>query len=435
MKNYSLCIALISFFSLLSAPLLGAKIKVRPVKTEIRLVDGKYRFYRDGEPYFVKGAGLQYGDIANLASHGANSLRNWTTNPEVRDVGEMLDEAYKHGLTMTVGLDLIPERKGFDYNNKELVRMQFERMKEEVVKYKDHPALLAWGIGNELNHNYTNPKVWDAVNEISEMIHEIDGEHPTTTMLSAMQKHVVDEVKKRAPDLDFLSIQVYGNIVEVPTFLRDCEWEGPYLISEWGATGHWEVEKTEWGVAIEQTSAEKAESIIRRYRDVIQADTRQLLGSYVFLWEQKQEQTPTWYGFFLETGEEMEPVDAMQYLWTGRYPENRAPRLNEIVMNGKTRFDSVVVKPGEEVVVDIFVTDFEGDRLTYRTEILEVRPEYYLTGGDHEKRPETLEVGKYEGPEDKIKFIAPEKGDYRFFVYVFDGNGKTANANFPFRVE
>ncbi len=42
------------------------------------------------------------------------------------------------------------------------------------MEYKDHPALMIWSIGNELNHGATNPKVWDAVNEISEMIHEID---------------------------------------------------------------------------------------------------------------------------------------------------------------------------------------------------------------------------------------------------------------------
>ena len=49
-----------------------------------------------------------------------------------------------------------------------------EKLREEVLKYKDHPALLAWGIGNELNLQYKNPKVWNAVNDIAKMIHEVD---------------------------------------------------------------------------------------------------------------------------------------------------------------------------------------------------------------------------------------------------------------------
>ncbi len=42
----------------------------------------------------------------------------------------------------------------------------------EVLKYKDHPALLTWIIGNEPDLNHTNPKVFDAINDISKMIHQ-----------------------------------------------------------------------------------------------------------------------------------------------------------------------------------------------------------------------------------------------------------------------
>jgi hypothetical protein len=34
--------------------------------------------------------------------------------------------------------------------------------------------VLFWGIGNELNLDYTNAKVWDAVNDIVVKIHEVD---------------------------------------------------------------------------------------------------------------------------------------------------------------------------------------------------------------------------------------------------------------------
>jgi len=63
-----------------------------------------------------------------------------------------------------MGLEIKRERHGFDYNNADSVKAQLEYVRAEVLKYKDHPALLGWGIGNELNLGASNPKVWDAVN-------------------------------------------------------------------------------------------------------------------------------------------------------------------------------------------------------------------------------------------------------------------------------
>jgi hypothetical protein len=72
-----------------------------------------------------------------------------------------------------------------------------------------------WDIGNELNLESHNPRVWDAVNEISKMIHQIDPNHPTTTSLAGVTREVLDQVKRRAPDLDLLCFQSYADIVNL----------------------------------------------------------------------------------------------------------------------------------------------------------------------------------------------------------------------------
>ena len=61
--------------------------------------------------------------------------------------------------------------------------------------------MLIWAIGNELNLRATNPKVWDAVNDISKMIHEIDPNHLTTTTLAGISKQEVDYIKERCDQI------------------------------------------------------------------------------------------------------------------------------------------------------------------------------------------------------------------------------------------
>ncbi|MDX1545773.1 MAG: glycoside hydrolase family 2 TIM barrel-domain containing protein, partial [Rhodothermales bacterium] len=322
----------------------------------------------------------------------------------------------------------------FDYDDEQAVAEQLERVREEVLKYKDHPALLIWGIGNELNLGATNPKVWDAVNEISEMIHEVDPHHLTTTMLAGIDSTLVREIQARAPDLDLLSIQMYADIENLPERIEDAGWDGPYMVTEWGATGHWEVEKTPWGAPIENTSSVKADLYRTRYETAIAPDSAQGVGSYVFLWGQKQERTPTWYGLFLPTGEETESVDVMHYLWNGEWPENRAPRLEAATLDGRTAYDGITLQPGQAYPAEVVSRDPDGDPLRYAWEVREESTDLG-EGGDDEREPD-LVPGAVDTPDAaRVNVTAPrEPGAYRLFVYVYDGQGSAAHANIPFYV-
>ena len=193
----------------------------QPVKVTIIQTDGKYSLEVDGEPFYINGAGLEFGSIASLAKYKGNSFRTWRTENGKNTALEILDEAHKYGLKVTMGIEVARERHGFDYNDEQAVANQLERIRQEVMALKDHPALLIWAIGNELNLRYTNYKVWNAVNDISKMIHEIDPNHPTTTTLAGISKREIDQIKKRAPDLDLLSFQVYGCLLYTSPSPRD----------------------------------------------------------------------------------------------------------------------------------------------------------------------------------------------------------------------
>jgi len=403
-------------------------------KVEVKKNDsGYHRLFVNDEEFFVLGAGLEFGDVRALAEHGGNSFRTWRTRNETEDALDVLDQAHEHGLLVLMCLDVARERHGFDYDDPQAVQEQFDFMKGEVERLKDHPALLAWAIGNELNLEATNLRIYDAVNELSKMIHEVDPNHPTTTTTAGIGKREVDYIKEHCTDIDFLSIQMYGDIVNLQQRISDAGWDGPYMVTEWGATGHWEVSRTEWDVAIEQTSKEKAEAFMERYKVAIEADPVNCMGSYVFLWAQKQERTPTWYGMFLDNGNATETVDAMQYIWTGGWPENRCPTLNSFVLDERTAHENVILKAGNPYTAKVSVTDYENDPIFYRWEILPESTDLGM-GGDFERRPETLLAMENEQAE--ISLDAPlNPGAYRLFVYATDGGNKSATANIPFFVE
>lgn len=400
-----------------------------PVKVEVRKTTTGYELLRAGKPYFIKGAGGTY-NMEKLKASGGNSVRTWGSNGGE----EILNHANNLGLTVTMGLNVARERHGFNYDDSLAVRNQLEHLRQEVRKYKNHPALLAWGIGNELNLDYKNPKVWDAVNDIAKMIHQEDGNHPATTMLAGVNKKVVGLIKASCPDLDLLSVQVYGGLAKVPEMLNEAGWIAPYMVTEWGPTGHWECLKTPWDAPIEETSSEKAAVYRSRYEASILKD-KNCLGSYVFLWGQKQERTPTWYGLFTEAGEDSEVVDVMEYEWSGKWPKNRAPHLNEMRIDGKKALDFIYLNPSKTYPVSLSVSDPDGDKLEARWEILPEATDLGQ-GGDKESRPQSIKGLLETTSLNRTNLTAPKKtGAYRLFVYVSDGKDNVATANIPFYVK
>jgi len=113
---------------------------------------------------------------------------------------------------------------------------------------------------NELNHSYTNPRVFDAVNDVAKMIHELDPNHPVTTALEAFKPGAVADALARAPELDFLSFQLYGNLFTLAERIQSAGFTKPFMVTEWGTIGYWEMEKTPWRAPVELTSSEKATS-------------------------------------------------------------------------------------------------------------------------------------------------------------------------------
>jgi hypothetical protein len=404
-----------------------------PIKVEIVENNGAFHLLRGGKPYHIKGAGIASLDLDSLVKFGGNSMRTWAVDHHAEPAQQLLDRAHAMGITVSLCLEFGRERMGFDYDDPVAVARQLAQNRARVEKYKDHPALLTWIIGNEVNFNFTNPKVFDAVNETAKMIKELDPYHPTTTALAGFDKRALAYIEERAPYLDFVSFQMYADIVNLPKYIKEFGYEKPYFVTEWGSVGHWEVWETSWGAPVENTSTEKAYNYTKSYQQVIGEHRNTAIGDYVFLWGQKQEKTPTWYGMFLESGEKTEAVDVMYYIWNGKWPENRVPQISPITLDQQVAFDNIFLDSGSQYQASVQVTDIENDKISYHWKI---RPESTSqdVGGDAEYVPPVL-AGLIDHQAASIELKAPKKpGAYRLFVYAFDGNDNAAHANIPFFV-
>ncbi|HEY3372965.1 MAG TPA: glycoside hydrolase family 2 TIM barrel-domain containing protein [Prolixibacteraceae bacterium] len=417
--------------------ILGFAIVGFAQKTEILNDGNHWQLKVNNQPFFVKGVvGHTY--LEKVKRYGGNSIRiGWKK--------EELDEVTRLGLNALVNLPANAERYGMNYDDTTAVRKQTEKIADIVRNTKNHPAVLMWAIGNELDYipgtKPFNPKVWDAVNQAAKAIKAIDHNHPVMTVIGTSMMEKVADIVKRCPDIDLLGINSYGDIYTLPETLKKYGWTKPYLISEWGPDGYWEVKKTKWGAPYEQTGREKYDCYEKKYKAAIDNGNGQCLGSYVFYWSGfKQETTHTWFCMFNIDGLESPLVGLMKQMWTtpqllapGHPLSNLAPIVDSLNIGQFVRYQDIVLKPGSVNLSQVRASDADHDPLSYQWEI---RPEavYASYAGQGEKVPEPLSGLISE--EIAIHFTAPkDKGAYRLFVYVYDGKGHFSTANLPFLVE
>ena len=216
-------------------------------------VDAATGMTRGGQPYFVKGAGGS-GRLEELAARGANSIRTWNT----AGLASILDEAEKLGLTVSAGIWLESECSWFSYQNPAHCAKQVERVRKEVILHRDHPALLAWGVGNEAEGDGTNTAYWQQLDRLAQLVKELDPAHPTFTAIAGMNPVKAAGLDTHVPHLDFVGINSYGAIFSLRKHLSKMGWKRPWMLTEWGPQGFWERPKTTFGAPLEQTSSEKA---------------------------------------------------------------------------------------------------------------------------------------------------------------------------------
>jgi hypothetical protein len=390
---------------------------------------GTWSLTRGGRPYLVQGAG---GDasLELLRQCGGNSTRGWGADNARRD----LDKAQAAGVTLTVGIWLGHKGHGFRYNDAKMVGEQQAKAEQVVAQHKNHPALLAWGLGNEMEGDGEDPMVWQAIEHLAARVKALDPDHPTMTVIAELGRDGIKpkQIQKLCPSIDILGVNSYGGLATLDTRLKAAGWNKPYIVTEWGPLGPWEVGKTDWNASLEQTSTEKAALYARNYERAIKGAKGRCVGSYAFLWGTKQEVTPTWFGVFEpETGDSLEAVEVLTRMWGGQpLPGGAAPKILRL----ESKAVQARVRPGESFTVRCVGPQMVGGQ-TYRFAVRSDEPgKWSFEPGQKTPKP-IPNCTPPPGSNNEITFTAPtQPGPYRLYVIVQNKKGKAATANFPFLV-
>jgi YD repeat-containing protein len=151
-------------------------------------------------------------DLPLLRDMGANTIRLWGWN-NTADHLDFLDKAYNGGVNqiyviagfwINSGLDIDPNLPD---NMREQIKTDF---KEMVSIHKNHPAILMWAIGNELNapwmYGSNLDNLFSLINEMAFEAHAEEGSnyHPVTTPLADI--NLVNTITTYNASVSFLDV-------------------------------------------------------------------------------------------------------------------------------------------------------------------------------------------------------------------------------------
>ena len=383
--------------------------------------NGEWSLYVNNEPFEVKGATFGYDkDVANYDQYfeelkylGVNTIRTWGTG---ENTPQLLDAADKQGIKVMLGIWMRHGRPGmeaddsFDYlTDEEGKQAMYDNAISIVKRYKDHPAILTWGIGNEVYLNMATDEEKLAYSQllqkIGSEIKTLDPGHPITSVEAWI--FGVDWWSEHVPSIDIYGLNVYGAGASV--LVQELAKKGvdkPYVITEFGVRGEWEIEEDENGVKPEPSDQEKYETIVNGYRDWIR-DEPQCLGVYVFHYSDDSRFLGPWLLTHFR-GKRRPQYWAIREAYTGRTAEKEVPVITSLNLPEDT------LSSGTWIPVEIAVKNKEQ-------EALDVSFYYNQRTGSRVRRDQLLALNQRGSLAEGLEVQLPlEHGGIKIYAAVSD---------------
>jgi hypothetical protein len=393
---------------------------------------GSWTLEVNGKPFYIKGVGIgemtgkNGEDYLRLAQElGANAVRTWGTDQGTQDY---FDTAWKYGLMVDAGiwLNFADGTSGHTYiGDSEYKEKKKREIEDYVNKFKKHPALLMWNIGNEAffftKDESERVELAKFLEEMVKFVHGLDPAHPviyTSADTTALQ-YIHDYVTS----LDIFGMNIYGSIRMSHTKWDKSGLDIPYCVTEYGPHGPWDVKKDANGASQDEPDQAKA-AIYRDMTGQIMDFKGYNIGGFVFHLGETTQESLTWWNINYKLFKRQAFWEVYKK-YTGSSPSNLPPRITAFKL-AKTKD----IAPGEVVDITAEASDKDSNPLDFQFVVSTAEEgvlKYYVN-----KEVDT-EI-KCEGT--RFKMVAPaKKGIYRIYLIVNDGYGNVAVANRSFRVE
>ncbi|MCU8591595.1 discoidin domain-containing protein, partial [Streptomyces sp. A13(2022)] len=400
---------------------------------------GDWQLTVDGSPYQVKG--LTWGPspadaeryMPDLASMGVNTVRTWGTDASSRP---LLDSAAAHGVKVIAGFWLQPgggpgSGGCVDYLTdtayKDQMLAEFPRW---VQEYKDHPGVLMWNVGNEsvlgLQNCYGGDELErqrDAyttfVNDVAKKIHAVDPNHPVTSTdawVGAWPYY-----QKNAPDLDLYAVNAYDAVCDVRSAWEQGGYTKPYIVTESGPPGEWEVPDDANGVPEEPTDQAKAEGYTDAW-NCVTGHRGVALGATLFHYGTEYDFGGIWFNL-LPAGQKRLSYYAVKRAYGGDTSGDNTP---PVVSGFGVEGGAGQVQAGKDLVLTARATDPDGDPVAYEV----LASSNYIDQG---KQLTTLPATDLGGG--RLRVTAPDRpGVWKLYVKATDGKGNVGVETLSARV-
>ncbi|MDF1695297.1 MAG: glycoside hydrolase family 2 TIM barrel-domain containing protein [Saprospiraceae bacterium] len=332
--------------------------------------NAKWNILVDGQIFDIKGVTFGYDkEVDQYEYHfkelkflGVNTIRLWGTNDNVE---KLLDAAQAVGIKVMVGIWMRHGRPGMEDDDKFNYLednpgkdAMYQSAIETVEKLKHHPAVLTWGIGNEVYLNTATDEEKTAysifLEKVCSTIKKMDPNHPITSVEA--WTFGLDWWEKYVPSIDIYGLNCYGygaNLLNEELNKKGID--KPYIVTEFGVTGEWDTQEDKNGIKQEPSDQEKYDAIANGYPNWIQ-NKPNCLGVYIFHYGMANEFVGPW--LLTHHDDLIRPQYwAIRKAFTGKEAINTTPNVNVREL-ASTSFNS-----GDWAPIIVDANDEENDNL------------------------------------------------------------------------
>ncbi|MFI5936531.1 discoidin domain-containing protein [Actinoplanes sp. NPDC051494] len=402
-----------------------------PSVARVTGTQGNWQLSVNGTAYEIKG--LTYGPpqaaadgyLRDLRNMGVNTIRIWGVDDA--NTPALLDRAAQQGLKVIVGHWL---NQGADYVNDTAYK---NAVKAEIVArvntLKSRQGVLMWDVGNEViltmqDHGLSAAEVEARrigyarfVDEVAQAIHSADPNHPVTS--TDAYTGAWPYYQRYAPDLDLLAVNSYGAIGKVKQDWINGGYTKPYLVTEGGPAGEWEVPADVNGVPAEPSDLQKRAGYTASW-NAIKAHPGVALGATEFHYGLENDFGGVWLNTFTGGWRRL-GYHALKQAYTGQASANTPPEITAMTVGNQT-----AVPAGGTFTVSTAATDPDGDLIRYNL----MFSDKHITGNTA-----LTNVAYTENSNGGFTVRAPEQlGVWKVYVYAYDGQGNVGIEQRSFRV-